>query len=173
MKPLLIAPLAIFTIIIIMMMGKLLYTEKTDTSPLISKPLPVFNLPAAMDGVPALNSNDIKGKYTLLNIFASWCVACKVEHEFLSRLNEKGITIYGIAWKDNQEKLTTWLKEKSNPYTAIGADATGKTIIDLGVTGAPETFLVSPEGIIIYRYAGPLSEDIWKSKFLPLMEGKK
>lgn len=172
MKPTTI-PLIIFAVLIAMMLGKLISPEKTATSPLIGKKLPEISLPAAINSAPGLNSNELKGKYAILNIFASWCSSCKIEHNTLIKLKESGVAIYGIAWKDNPEKLSAWLNEKGNPYAAIGADEQGKAIIDLGVTGAPETFVISPDGIILYRYAGPITEDIWKKEISPIIEGRR
>lgn len=171
MRTFFMTPLVIFFLLIIIMMAKLLDSDTHENIALLNQKLPEFNLPAVYENIPGLANSDIKGKYSLLNIFASWCITCKLEHPFLLSLSKEGvIPVYGIAWKDNPENLSKWLKEKGNPYVAIGADNNGKAIIDLSVTGAPETFLISPEGIVLLRYAGPINEDIWRKKFLPLME---
>ena len=173
MRGIFIAPLAVFFIIIVAMSFKLFDSGDKVADVIVGQKLPEFNLPAIYGDVPGIVNTDLKGGYSLLNIFASWCVSCKIEHPFLMRLKESNILpIYGIAWKDNREKLSKWLSSRGNPYDAIGADDTGKTIIDLGVTGAPETFLISPEGVVLVRYAGALNSDIWKDKFLPIIEKK-
>jgi cytochrome c biogenesis protein CcmG/thiol:disulfide interchange protein DsbE len=173
MRAFLITPLIIFLIMLMVMIAKLLDTEGSkNTSTLIGKALPAFNLPAAIDSTPGLANTDISGTYSILNVFASWCLPCKVEHPFLMKLTARGIPIYGIAWRDKPENLGALLKEAGNPYKRIGSDKDGKTIIDLGVTGAPETFVVSPDGIILYRYPGILTEEIWTLKILPIIEGK-
>jgi len=170
MKTFFMMPLAIFLIILIIMMAKLLDKDAQEESALIGQPLPTFNLPAVLEDTPGLKNTDITGEYSIVNIFASWCLPCKIEHQFLMQLSEQGVLIYGINWKDKAENIRPWFEKKGNPYRAIGADKEGKTIVDLGVTGAPESFLISPEGIIIYRYAGILTQEIWNEKILPKME---
>ena len=173
MKLAFLAPVLVFFILIIVMMVKLVDSDKAAPDALINQELPEIHLPAIYEGTPGIKNDDLKGGYGLLNIFASWCVSCKVEHQFLMSLKEKAVLpIYGIAWKDNPKNLAIWLNNKGNPYKAIGADDAGKTIIDLGVTGAPETFLVSPSGVILVRYAGALNENIWNEKFQPIMDIK-
>ena len=167
-------PLVIFLLMIIIMLAKLLDSGDKKPSPLLGKPLPAFNLPAAYDGDSTLLSTDLKGGYSLINIFASWCISCKIEHSFLLELKEKNLLpIYGIAWRDKPENLYKFLQDKGNPYTKIGNDYEGKTIIDLGVTGAPESFLISPDGIIVLAYAGPISQEIWDVEFAPIIYGGK
>lgn len=159
---------------IIIMLAKLIDSDNKPISTLINHPLPAFNLTAAYNGTPGLKNTDMAGKYSLLNIFGSWCITCKIEHPFLMKLKENNILpIYGIAWRDQAENLAQYLKEQGNPYNNIGADNNGKTIIDLGITGAPETFLISPDGIVLYRHAGPLNDDVWNNKILPLMNGAR
>lgn len=172
MRAFFVTPLVIFLLVLIMMVAKLLDTGKQEPSALLNKPLPVFNLPAALDNVDGLKTSDLKGKYSILNIFASWCITCKIEHPFLLSLQKEGVAVYGIAWKDKKENLAKWINEKGNPYKAIGADYDGKTIIELGVTGAPESFVISPEGIVLYKYSGILTQDVWDKKILPLMGNK-
>jgi len=167
-------PMFIFLIMFIVMLAKLLDSEDKKPSPLIGKPLPVFHLEAAYNETPGITSSEIKGQYVLINVFGSWCITCRLEHQFLMQLKEKNVLpVYGIAWRDSQENLIKFLKEKGNPYSKIGNDFEGKTIIDLGVTGAPESFLISPDGVIVMAYSGPISEDIWLSKFAPLIDGGK
>ena len=174
MRAFFITPLAIFLIMVLIMMAKLLNSNDSGPSPLIGQHLPAFNLAAAYEGTPGLINTDIISKYSLLNIFGSWCLTCQIEHPFLMKLKENNVLpIYGIDWKDTPENLAKYLKKLGNPYKSIGDDVEGKAAIDLGVTGAPETFLVSPEGIVLFRYAGPLTEEVWNLKILPLIEGGK
>lgn len=174
MRAFFMTPLVIFMLVIIVMLAKLMDSDTQENIALIGKSLPGFTLPAALEGTPGINSTEIKGKYILLNIFGSWCITCKIEHPFLMKLKrDKSISIYGINWRDSPENMGKFLKEKGNPYDAIGKDFEGKAIVDLGVTGAPESLLISPEGIVVFRYAGPLSEDIWNSKILPFLGEKK
>lgn len=174
MRAFFMTPLVIFLLVMIVMSAKLLDSDNKNNNALIGKPLPAFSLPAVFEGLPGFNSAEMKGKYILLNVFGSWCLTCKIEHPFLLKLKQNNaITIYGINWRDKPESLAKFLKEEGSPYSAIGKDFEGKAVVDLGVTGAPESLLISPDGMVIYRYAGPLSEDIWNSKILPLMEGGK
>ena len=166
-----VTPLAIFLIFVIIMLAKLLGTGNEPPSPLTGKELPEFNLPAIEGAAQGgLSNNDLKGHYSLINIFASWCLTCKVEHPFLMKIKEQKILpIYGINWKDDPEKALRMLKKTGNPFEKIGADKKGELIIQLGVTGAPETFLISPEGIVLYRYAGVLTQSVLNNKILPMV----
>jgi cytochrome c biogenesis protein CcmG/thiol:disulfide interchange protein DsbE len=166
-----ITPMAIFLVVILLLMAKLLDTQKLAPSPLIGKPLPEFSLKSVYDGKDVFSSGDLKGKYTLLNVFASWCLTCKIEHPTLMKIKNDGkLAIYGIDWKDRNENILKYLKDGGDPYTKIGADFDGSVIIKLGVTGAPETFLISPDGIILYRYAGVITEQVLNTEILPLIK---
>jgi len=168
------APMLIFLIIFSFMLVKLVDSANKKPSPLIGRTLPVFNLEAAYEGASGLVSSEIKGQYALINVFGSWCVTCRLEHQFLMQLKERNILpVYGIAWRDSPENLTKFLAQNGNPYTKTGNDFTGEIIIDLGVTGAPETFLVAPEGIIVAAHSGPISEDVWNAEFAPFIAGGK
>ncbi len=163
-------PILIFIIILLFIGIATLNMGSEEAHPLVNKELPVFTLLPAVRNTNGFSSKDLKGNYNLINIFASWCETCKIEHKFLEKLNsEKIINIYGIAWRDKEKDLTNFLKESGNPYKAIGADYDGRTIISLGVTGVPESFLISPDNKIIAHYSGALNEDIWDTKFKPLI----
>ena len=163
-------PLIIFVFLIIFL-GIGLFTHKDELpSALINTPLPEFSLPALKSNTP-FTPDDFKGHYSLLNIFASWCVSCHVEHPTLLRFSKtEKLPIYAISWKDKPEDTKRWLQEFSNPYTKIGVDIKGRVIIDLGVTGAPETFLINPEGLIIYKHLGPLTQDVLEDIIFPLTQ---
>jgi cytochrome c biogenesis protein CcmG/thiol:disulfide interchange protein DsbE len=110
----------------------------------------------------------------LVNIFASWCLSCVEEQKTLMSLKNQNITIYGIAYKDKEEPLQKWLVKNSNPYKLIVHDKEGRAGIEWGITGVPETFVVDEGGIVRYRYAGPVTEDVFKQVLAPLMtEGRK
>ena len=148
---------------------------KTDTrtiqSVLIDKPLPAFDLPKfdAATG-ETFGSDDLKGRVSLLNIFASWCITCRVEHPLLVKLTqEKKVAIYGLAWKDKPDELKAWLEELGNPYLAIADDTKGRTAIDLGVTGAPETYVVDKRGRIRLKHVGVIDEYAWRETIEPLV----
>jgi cytochrome c biogenesis protein CcmG/thiol:disulfide interchange protein DsbE len=139
-------------------------------SMLIDKPTPTFTLAALEDGGSGLSSDDLKGKIVLLNVFASWCAGCRVEHPMLMALAERSrIPIYGISWKDERGEGARWLKANRSPYVRVGDDQSGRLGIDLGVTGVPETFVIDRTGRIRYRHAGPITDDVWQETFEPLL----
>lgn len=142
-------------------------------SPLIEQPLPIFDL-AAMPGDEAggLRSADLRGEVALLNIFGSWCAACQLEHPFLMRLQaENKIPIYGIDWRERDPAAgPAWLERHGNPYRRVGADPDSKAAIALGVTGAPETFLIDAAGVVRYKHVGVLTPKIWETEIWPLVQ---
>ena len=140
-------------------------------SMLIDRPLPAFDLPGVTPDDPqGLASADFTGKPALLNVFASWCVACVIEHPMLMRLEAEGVTIHGLDWKDDPIDGARWLAENGDPYALIGADPRGRTGIDLGVTGAPETFVVDGRGRVRYRHVGPITPEVWSETLQPMMD---
>jgi len=147
-------------------------------SPMIGKPVPDFTL-AAIEGlstdanvVPGFASADLaQGESTIVNVFASWCVECQVEHPVLLALaQEPGIRLYGIDYKDDQAAARRFLGRYGNPYAKVGADSSGRVAIDFGVYGVPETYVITGDGKIAYRHVGPLTEDAIKDKILPLLK---
>ena len=136
----------------------------------LGKPLPLFRLPTVGEKQKELTSAALHGQIVLLNVWASWCAACTDEQLFLLQLARQGIVIYGLNYKDNPDDAKKWLAEWGNPYRLVGADVDGKVAIDLGVYGAPETFLVDKKGTIRYRHAGVLNAMIWQQEFLPLIK---
>jgi cytochrome c biogenesis protein CcmG/thiol:disulfide interchange protein DsbE len=144
---------------------------RTIQTVLIDKPLPSFNLPAFGQEGETLKSDDLKGRVSLLNIFASWCITCRVEHPVLVKLKkEDRVAVYGLAWKDKPEELKSWLAELGNPYMRIGDDAKGRTAIDLGVTGAPETYVIDKRGRIRFKQIGPIDDYTWTKVIEPLVK---
>lgn len=138
-------------------------------SQLIGKPLPEFNLPAVREGDVGLTNADLKGEPALLNVFGSWCVSCRIEHPFLMRLRAQGVLIHGIDWNDPPEKGAAWLGQFGDPYVRVGNDPKSHSAVDLGVTGAPETFIVDRHGRVRYKQVGPIDQDVWDTKLEPLM----
>lgn len=132
----------------------------------LGKSLPAFQLPAVEEG-KLFTPDVMKGRVVLLNVWASWCEACVEEQVFLMRLARQSVPIYGLNYKDNTQNAQRWLNEWGNPYQAVGEDKEGRVAIDLGVYGAPETFLIDKKGVIRYRHIGILNEEAWKSDFLP------
>ena len=132
--------------------------EQTLKSPLLNKVAPEINLDTLVEDYK-LSNNNFRNEVVLVNFFASWCIPCIVEHDFLFELKkQKPIKIYGINYKDNIENLEVWLKKLGNPYAKIGIDKTGTTGIDWGVNGIPESFLIDQNGIIKHKINGVIDE---------------
>jgi cytochrome c biogenesis protein CcmG/thiol:disulfide interchange protein DsbE len=172
-------PLAVFATLAAIFLIKLLAGGDPSAIPsaLIDKPVPEFSLPA-LDGlnrdgapVPGFSTADLKGRVSLVNIFASWCGPCRLEHPFLVRLGEDPrIKLYGINYKDVPENARRFLGELGNPYAAVGVDDRGRAAIDWGVYGVPETFLIGPDGVIRHKIVGPLSERALDEFLMPEIE---
>ena len=137
---------------------------------MIDKEVPGFDLPPLTAGKPGLKSSDLKGRLTLINFFASWCVPCRAEHPLLLDLaKDKRIQIDGIAWKNRPEDAAGFLTDLGDPYALAVADQNGRTGIDFGVYGVPESYLIDKEGRIRYRQVGPFTEDDIQKKLMPLI----
>jgi cytochrome c biogenesis protein CcmG, thiol:disulfide interchange protein DsbE len=147
-------------------------------SALLGKPVPAFDLPPLegliADGqtVPGFSSRDLaQGEPTIVNVFASWCVECQVEHPLLLALaKEPDVRLYGIDYKDDAASARRFLGRHGNPYSRVGVDPSGRVAIDLGVYGMPETYVIAGDGKIAYRHVGPLTEQAIKDKILPLLK---
>jgi cytochrome c biogenesis protein CcmG, thiol:disulfide interchange protein DsbE len=163
-------PVLIFVAVGIGLAVGLTRDPSTLPSPLIDQPVPTFELPPlAGRAGPGFSSADLEGRVTLVNVFASWCVPCRVEHPLLMALAEEGVAIYGIDYKDPAEKAAGWLAELGDPYRAIGADQDGRVAIDWGVYGVPETFVIDAEGRIRHRHVGPLQPRDIEGTIKPLL----
>ncbi len=138
-------------------------------SALIDKPAPEFALPALLDDRPGLATADLKGRVALVNVFASWCVPCRLEHPMLMRLAKDGVELDAIDYKDNREDAKLWLTNLGDPYKRVGADVAGVVGIDWGVYGVPETFVIDRDGIIRFKQVGPLSADVIQDTIMPLV----
>ncbi len=142
-------------------------------SVMIDKSVPSFALPPLEgSGVPGLDSDGLNsGAASLVNVFASWCLPCRIEHPLLMEMSRSTkIPIFGINYKDKSLAARTWLEELGNPYRRIGADLSGRVAIDWGVYGVPETFVVDREGRIRYRHVGPLDRRQLEEVILPIIE---
>ncbi|MBA2649088.1 MAG: DsbE family thiol:disulfide interchange protein [Legionella sp.] len=135
----------------------------------VGKVMPSFNLPQLQDPKKRFDNADFKGQVVLLNVWASWCEACIQEQVFLMHLARQGELIYGLNYKDKAANARLWLQHWGNPYHSIGQDLKGTLAIDLGVYGAPETFIIDKKGIIRYRQVGIMTQAVWKKQILPLM----
>lgn len=143
-------------------------------SALIDRPLPAFAATTLHDPARQVTPADLKGQVALLNVWATWCPTCAAEHSTLRALAERGVVIYGVNYKDDPADARRWLQALGDPYRFILNDESGRIGIDLGVYGAPETFLLDAQGVIRYRHVGALDENVWQEQFIPrirLLEG--
>ncbi len=161
-------PVAIFGALIAIFVRGLALDPSELPSPLIGKPAPEFTLPELEDGTKTVSTADLKGKVSILNVWATWCVACRQEHPFLLRLAKRNeVAIYGLNWRDQASKANQWLRDLGDPYTATALDEPGNVGIDWGVYGAPETFLIGKDGTVLYKHISPLNEQVWQEEFVP------
>jgi cytochrome c biogenesis protein CcmG/thiol:disulfide interchange protein DsbE len=165
----LLLPLAIFLAVALFLYRGLFLDPSELPSALIGKPLPAFSLPAVQGGKP-ISQDDLKGKPALVNVWATWCVSCRVEHPVLNKLAQLGVTIYGVNYKDENAAAQKWLADFHDPYQLNIADAHGSLGLDLGVYGAPETFLIDQDGIIRHKFVGVIDERVWREKLAPLYQ---
>jgi cytochrome c biogenesis protein CcmG, thiol:disulfide interchange protein DsbE len=137
-------------------------------SPLIGKPAPLFNLTDVMDPARTVSNAALKGQVYVLNVWGTWCFACRDEHEeLLAIAQQRVVPIIGLDYQDERGKAKQWLTQLGNPYTAVAFDTDGRTAIDWGVYGAPETFLVDGQGRVLYKFVSPMTPDVWEHEFLP------
>jgi cytochrome c biogenesis protein CcmG/thiol:disulfide interchange protein DsbE len=139
-------------------------------SPLIGKRAPAFELPSLEHPSVSVRSSDFAGRVWLLNVWGTWCPGCLEEHEVLLELAaSRGVTLIGLDWKDDPDAARRWLEERGNPYERVAVDADGRTAIDWGVYGAPETFVVDAFGIVRYKHVGPLTPADVERTILPIV----
>ncbi len=139
-------------------------------SALLGKPMPKFSLPSLADPERRIGSDDFEGKVALLNVWGTWCVECRHEHGFLVELARAGVPIYGLNLRDDRASALGWLATLGNPYVGSAFDAEGVVAVDWGVTAAPETFLIGRDGTVLYKHISPLTPQVWRRDFLPLIE---
>jgi cytochrome c biogenesis protein CcmG/thiol:disulfide interchange protein DsbE len=163
-------PVAVFAVLAAFFYGGLYRNPSKVTSPLLGKPMPEFSLPSVMDPGKTIGSKDFKGQVALLNVWGTWCVECRHEHDFLLEVaRTSGVPIYGLNLKDDRSSAIDWLARLGDPYVASAFDADGKVAIDWGVYGAPETFLIGPDGTVLHKHISPLTPAVWSKDFLPII----
>jgi cytochrome c biogenesis protein CcmG, thiol:disulfide interchange protein DsbE len=162
------APAAAFAVLVSFFFFGLHQDPGRIPSPLIGKPAPAFRLESLGDPAWMVGSADFAGKPWILNVWATWCVGCRDEHRALLAIaRENRAPIVGLNWRDDRGLALRWLEELGNPYVAVAFDPEGRTAIDWGVYGAPETFLIGADGAVLQKHVGPLTAEIWEREFLP------
>ena len=162
-------PIVLFVALALALGIGLTLSPRDIPSALIGKPVPEFDLPPVVDRELGLASVDLRqGEVSLVNVFASWCTACRVEHPLLMALDREGVVpVHGLAYKDRTENADRWLDRFGDPYTRTGLDLSGRVAIDWGVYGVPETFVVDGAGRIIEKHIGPITPRDLEEKILP------
>jgi cytochrome c biogenesis protein CcmG/thiol:disulfide interchange protein DsbE len=166
-----IVPLLVFVVLLLFLWVGLSLNPREVPSPLIGKPAPAFRLARLDDPAHTVTEKDLRGQVWLLNVWASWCVACMEEHPVLVQFSRAGVVpIYGLNYKDQREAAQAWLAKNGNPYTTSIVDLDGKVGIDYGVYGVPETFLIDKAGVIRYKRIGPVTPKVLSDQILPLVK---
>ncbi|MCU0805663.1 MAG: DsbE family thiol:disulfide interchange protein [Burkholderiales bacterium] len=163
-------PLAIFVVLALFLLRGLGLNPREVPSPLIGKPAPQFQLKQLADPAVAFSGKDMAGKVWLLNVWASWCVACREEHPLLVEVARKNLVpIVGLNYKDEPADAKAWLKQFGDPYSLSVTDRDGRVGIDFGVYGVPETFLIDKAGVIRLKQIGPITPEAWEKKIMPMV----
>jgi len=164
-------PLGLFLVLAVFLAIGLTRDPHELKSVLINKPAPAFRVPQLKAADKMISNEDMRGKVWLLNVWASWCVACREEHPYLIEYAKSGVVpIYGLNYKDRREDALATLDELGDPYLVSAVDLDGRVGIDFGVYGAPETYIIDQGGTIRFKYVGPMMPDVWKEKILPVVQ---
>lgn len=163
-------PVSLFIALATIFGWALTHNAREIPSALIGKPVPRFSLPAVQGRPLGLASSDLLGEVSLVNVFASWCVACREEHPLFMQMKENGVVpIHGLNYKDQPDNAARWLNTLGDPYTRTGADRDGRVAIDWGVYGVPETFVITKSGRIAHKHIGALTPKALDDTILPLI----
>jgi cytochrome c biogenesis protein CcmG, thiol:disulfide interchange protein DsbE len=163
-------PLGVFVLLVLVLGVGLSLDPREVPSPLIGKPAPPFQLPQLQDPGKTLSPKQMVGKVWILNVWASWCTACREEHPVLSEFAKSGLVpVYGLNYKDQRDDAIAWLKRYGDPYRVSLVDTDGRVGIDYGVYGVPETYLIDKRGVIRYKRIGPVTPAILEEKIIPLV----
>jgi len=163
-------PLLVFLVLAVFLLNGLERNPNELPSALIDRPVPAFSLPV-LGEAPRVETEEVfQGEPALLNVWATWCIACRVEHPYLNRLASRGVRIIGLNYKDDVAAAEKWLAEKGDPYALSVIDADGRLGLDLGVYGAPETYVVDSTGTIRYKHVGVIDDRVWQQKILPVWQ---
>lgn len=166
-----IIPVGLFAALVVFLAVGLGRDKLTLPSPLIGKPAPQFELPRVDDPTQKISNREFAGRAYVLNIWGSWCIACREEHEALMEIARRGeVPIIGLNWKDELQPAQRWLQALGNPYAVSAFDPEGNVGIDWGAYGAPETFLIDAQGIVVHKQISPMTVAVWERDFLPLVK---
>ncbi len=164
-------PFVLFVVLVGFFAKGLFLNPREVPSPFIGRAAPAFTLPLVGDANASFSPADMKGRVWMLNIWAPWCVSCRQEHGFLMQLAQSGrIPIVGLNWKDKAREAEALLARTGSPYVAVPEDLDGRVGIDYGVTGTPETYIIDQAGIVRLKHIGPISPDVWQTKFEPKLK---
>ena len=169
MNKYLLIPLVLFIGLVAFLLVGLNRDPRELPSPLINKTAPDFQLEQLKDPTKTVTAKEMRGKVWLLNFWGTWCVACRDEHPILVKYSKtNALPIYGVDYKDDRKTALQMLEEEGNPYTVIAFDPEGRTSIDYGVYGAPESYLIDKKGVIRFKQIGPITDEVWNKKILPM-----
>ncbi|MBI5938341.1 MAG: DsbE family thiol:disulfide interchange protein [Betaproteobacteria bacterium] len=164
-------PFIVFVVLAVFFYVGLSLNPREVPSPFIGKPAPAFSQPQLFEPAKSFAPADMKGRVWLLNVWASWCAACRDEHPYLVELSQKQhLPIVGLNYKDQPDAAKAWLAQLGNPYGLSVVDPEGRVGIDYGVYGVPETYLIDRDGVIRHKQTGPITPLIWQQKFEPLLK---
>lgn len=161
-------PVGLFALLVVVLAVGIQRAPQKNVIPsaLLGKPAPAFALPELGSPGVQFDTRAYAGRWWILNVWGTWCVECRAEHDMLLEMRRAGLApIVGLNWKDDEAEAQRWLAQLGNPYERVPVDAEGRVAIDWGVYGAPETFLIDPRGIVVHRHVGPITAEVWKREF--------
>lgn len=170
MNPRFLVPLVVFAAVVVVLDVGIKDSHQVGVlqSPLVGRQIPDWKLPILTDPGKTLGSRNLRGQWYVLNFWGTWCYACRAEHSMLLQAQRDArVQIIGVDWKDENADALEWLSRLGNPYSQVVTDHTGDTAINLGVAAAPESFLVNPQGVIVYKEPGVITAESWRKEFLP------
>ncbi len=169
-----IVPFGLFLLLAVFLFVGLQRDPSYVPSPLIGKPAPEFSLPSLQDATYPVSSKELLGQPWVLNVWGTWCGGCRQEHDTLLAIaRAKTVPIVGLNWKDDNALAQQWLRELGNPYSVVAEDREGRVAIDWGVYGAPETFLIGSDGVVLFKHIAPMTMEVWNREFLPRIEAAR
>lgn len=163
-------PLIVFILLLLLLWVGLGLNPRELPSPLVGRAAPAFSVPDLMQAEQRVDNALMQGRVTVLNVFASWCVSCRAEHHLLQEMQQRGVYLIGLNYKDERSDALNYLRRLGkNPYHAIGHDLDGRAAIEWGVYATPETFVIDKRGVIRHKFTGPLNRSLMESQMYPLL----